>query len=103
MISVNLFSLPGRGSPVGAMVVFLWFLAMLTSNGDAARADDLKNRLVAAGVKEIKEVAFHGFTELNFALPDDGSHCRIVAPKVAAAGNPWVWRARFWDHEPDFD
>jgi len=27
----------------------------------------------------------------------------VVAPKKAAEGKPWVWRARFFDHQPQFD
>ena len=27
----------------------------------------------------------------------------VVVPKKVAAGKPWVWRARFWRHEPQFD
>lgn len=27
----------------------------------------------------------------------------MVAPKFAAAGHPWIWRARFWGHEPQTD
>jgi pimeloyl-ACP methyl ester carboxylesterase len=26
--------------------------------------------------------------------------CVVVAPKQAAAGNPWSWRGYYWDHEP---
>lgn len=32
---------------------------------------------------------------------DDGN--RIVVPRKEAEGRPWVWRARFWGHEPQFD
>lgn len=68
-----------------------------------ARADDLKSRLQAAGVSATTEASFHEFAELDFTLPEDGAACKIVAPKNAAAGRPWVWRARFWDHQPAFD
>ncbi len=44
---------------------------------------------------------FQGYTQYNFKL--DGVDCKIVSPKQAASGNPWVWRARFWGHEPQFD
>lgn len=26
--------------------------------------------------------------------------CIVIAPKVAAQGNPWSWRGCYWDHEP---
>jgi len=80
-------------------LIFCVLFTALTASG----ADHFKSRLKAAGVPKTKTAKFHDFAELDFALPDDGSACKIVSPKIAAAGNPWVWRARFWDHEPDFD
>ncbi|MBC8405690.1 MAG: alpha-L-fucosidase [Planctomycetes bacterium] len=44
---------------------------------------------------------FHGFEEMNFEWA--GAKCRMVFPRVTAAGRPWIWRARFWGHEPQFD
>lgn len=44
---------------------------------------------------------FHSFTRYDFQLNDRG--CIIVAPKSAADGNPWIWRARFFGHEPQLD
>jgi pimeloyl-ACP methyl ester carboxylesterase len=75
--------------------------ALLT--GATGWAEDLKSRLMEAGVTVTKDASFHGFAEVDFALPGDGSACKIVFPKQAAPGNPWVWRALFWDHEPAFD
>ncbi|MFT5523047.1 MAG: pimeloyl-ACP methyl ester carboxylesterase [Pirellulaceae bacterium] len=28
---------------------------------------------------------------------------RVIVPKKVAVGKPWVWRARFFGHEPQFD
>ncbi len=44
---------------------------------------------------------FHGFEQVDFTLGETA--CRVVVPKEAAAGKPWVWRARFWGHEPQVD
>ena len=44
-----------------------------------------------------KKQDFHGFE-----MYVDGGN-RVVAPQKSAAGKPWVWRARFWGHEPQFD
>jgi len=44
---------------------------------------------------------FYGFKQTNFIFK--GWHCKIVQPKKAAKGNPWVLRARFWGHEPQTD
>jgi alpha-beta hydrolase superfamily lysophospholipase len=38
-------------------------------------------------------------TELKYG----GRSCKIVKPKLTAKGHPWVWRARFWGHEPQTD
>lgn len=44
---------------------------------------------------------WHGFAQFDFTV--DGIKCRIVEPKQAATGRPWIWRARFWGHEPQTD
>ncbi len=38
----------------------------------------------------------------GFDMYTDGSS-KIVVPKKIADGKPWVWRARFFGHEPQFD
>ena len=30
----------------------------------------------------------------------DGRACLLVLPKVAGAGEPWIWRTDFFAHEP---
>ena len=44
---------------------------------------------------------FHGFDRYDFSR--DGVACKVVVPKVAAPGKPWIWRARFFGHEPQLD
>lgn len=48
---------------------------------------------------------FYGFPQYNFNLQDGNESipCHIVAPRREAPGRPWVWRARFWGHEPQLD
>jgi len=48
-----------------------------------------------------KESNFYGYPCAEFIL--DNRECKIVKPKWAAKGHPWVWRARFWGHEPQTD
>ena len=45
--------------------------------------------------------SFHGFTMHEFML--GGVRCKVVKPKQAAVGKPWIWRARFWGHQPQLD
>ena len=44
---------------------------------------------------------YHGFTEYNFQ--HDGLRCRVAAPKRTAKGAPWIWRAYYWGHQPQFE
>lgn len=46
---------------------------------------------------------FHGFTEFQFSLRKDSVSCRLVVPDQCAIGRPWIWRARFWNHQPELD
>jgi lysophospholipase L1-like esterase len=49
----------------------------------------------------VKQSSFYGYECANFTF--NGRPCKIVKPKFAAKGHPWVWRARFWGHEPQTD
>ncbi len=48
-----------------------------------------------------KQTEWHGFDQHDFKLDD--FDCRVVVPKQVAEGRPWIWRARFWGHEPQTD
>lgn len=43
--------------------------------------------------------SFHGFEMYS----DEAKGWKVVVPHEVAEGKPWVWRARFWGHEPQFD
>ena len=45
-----------------------------------------------------EQTTWHGYRQYDF--PVSGIGCRVVAPHQVAAGRPWIWRARFWGHEP---
>lgn len=40
---------------------------------------------------------FYGFEKRETA------NTKVVFPRVQAKGAPWIWRARFWGHQPQFD
>ncbi len=48
-----------------------------------------------------KKSAWQGFDRYDFSV--DGRRCWVVAPEKAAEGGPWIWRARFFGHEPQTD
>jgi pimeloyl-ACP methyl ester carboxylesterase len=45
--------------------------------------------------------AFHGYDRYDSTYA--GRSCIVVVPKTAAPGKPWIWRARFFGHEPQTD
>lgn len=45
--------------------------------------------------------SFYGYQCADFTF--NGRNCKIVEPKWSAPDHPWVWRARFWGHEPQAD
>ena len=48
-----------------------------------------------------KKSQWNGYDRYDFAV--DGRSAIVVTPKRAAEGRPWIWRARFWGHEPQTD
>lgn len=71
-----------------ALTVLLVALAVHARNTEAAGFRGEKSR-------------WHGFDQYDFQVDDFA--CRVVVPKQAAEGRPWIWRARFWGHEPQTD
>jgi pimeloyl-ACP methyl ester carboxylesterase len=47
------------------------------------------------------ESSFHGYKQFDFVYKQ--RNCKVVVPVKAAEGSPWIWRARFWGHEPQTD
>ncbi len=45
--------------------------------------------------------SFHGYECADFKFK--GRNCKIARPKITAKNHPWIWRARFWGHEPQTD
>jgi len=45
--------------------------------------------------------SFKGYNCAEFMF--EGRACKLVQPEKAAPGRPWIWRARFWGHEPQTD
>jgi lysophospholipase L1-like esterase/pimeloyl-ACP methyl ester carboxylesterase len=45
--------------------------------------------------------SFYGYDCADFTFQNRA--CKVVKPRIVAAGKPWIWRARFWGHEPQTD
>ena len=48
-----------------------------------------------------ERTSFYGYSCFQFNF--NGRVARIVVPKREAIGKLWIWRARFWGHEPQTD
>ena len=64
-------------------------MVLLLGSGSVFAADD-------AALPEVKG-QWYGFDSYT------GDGRIVVVPHEVAEGKPWVWRARFWGHEPQFD
>jgi lysophospholipase L1-like esterase/pimeloyl-ACP methyl ester carboxylesterase len=83
----------------------------LSSNGatliakrlyELVKLDEKKPFDIFSKIKEQKAASsFYGFECADFTF--NNCNCKIVKPKKAATGLPWIWRARFWGHEPQTD
>ena len=61
----------------------------------------LQTNLVTATEFEGAKSEWKSFDRFDFTV--DGRKCWVVAPKSVAEGRPWIWRARFFGHEPQAD
>ena len=57
-----------------------------------------QNKPVAFVPQNTTSFNFHGYQGYDFQL--DGVPCKVVRPAKEVQGRPWIWRARFWGHEP---
>jgi pimeloyl-ACP methyl ester carboxylesterase len=48
-----------------------------------------------------KRSEWHGFSRFDFKF--DTRDAIVVVPRKTAQGKPWIWRARFFGHEPQLD
>ncbi len=67
----------------------------------AGPADSATAGAAAAAPFAGKVSQWHGFRRFDFAL--DGRKCIVVVPEQPAPSKPWVWRARFFGHQPQVD
>jgi pimeloyl-ACP methyl ester carboxylesterase len=60
--------------------------------------DDGSFDLISAARINGTQTDYHGFVCTDFLF--EGRAAKVVQPRAAAEGRPWLWRARFWGHEP---
>ncbi|MEN6424691.1 MAG: alpha/beta hydrolase, partial [Phycisphaerales bacterium] len=80
---------------IGTRVLLLLMLTIALAA--TAAAADSPDAPPFAGEKS----SFYSFDRYDFVY--DGRASIVVVPKTTAAGKPWIWRARFFGHEPQTD
>ena len=75
-------------------------LLLCLSTQPPAEEKPKQQKPVATELKKTKG-SFGGFGRYEFKL--DGHRCILVKPETAARGKPWIWRARFFGHQPQAD
>ena len=85
---------------MGNMRILLFILALTAFQADISLCDDFARRLEVDGI-DGKTSVWHGYSRYDFTY--DTRHCIVVTPKAPAGHRPWIWRARFFGHEPQTD
>jgi sialidase-1 len=80
--------------------LFLLVLALTASLADISLCEDFARRLGADGIAA-KKSDWNGYERYDFTY--DNRDCIVVVPSNPAGHLPWIWRARFFGHEPQTD
>ena len=75
-------------------------LTAIPANAQEKKPTGIQSKLEALGHK-VTLRDFGGFTQHNFKV--NNVNCMIVSPEDSVKNSPWIWRARFWGHQPQFD
>jgi pimeloyl-ACP methyl ester carboxylesterase len=59
--------------------------------------------LSAAVGQTTSRSTWKSFERRDFTLPESQARGTLIFPRKAAPGNPWIWRARFFGHQPALD
>lgn len=79
-----------------ARIIAIWGISLLFATVVAASTID-DAEAPWPGTKS----SVDSFDLYDFEIED--MKCKIVVPKEIADGKPWIWRARFWGHEPQVE
>ena len=79
--------------------ILLLSLVVSVQAGEEVKSQE-ERKPVASTLKKARR-GFGGFERYDFKL--DGHRCILVKPGKAARGKPWIWRARFFGHQPQAD
>lgn len=96
----NITWLPGKNY-VGTEICYNGPWIRGTENNIGALSYDRKTIEKSQTNEDVVKPEWHGFAMLDSTL--NGVPFKIVKPKEANKKRNWIWRARFWGHEPQCD
>jgi lysophospholipase L1-like esterase/pimeloyl-ACP methyl ester carboxylesterase len=76
---------------VGFLSATLCGICTVNAEAEASRESDFPGTITE----------WNGYERYDFQI--DGRDCIVVVPQTVARGKPWIWRARFFGHEPQTD
>lgn len=83
-------------------LILVWGLLLIGFDGFAQSKTPADVFTIGKGsIESAVKSSFHGYDCLSYSFRD--REAKIVKPKQAAQGMPWIWRARFWGHEPQLE
>jgi sialidase-1 len=75
-------------------------LILIVLPAEISLCNDFALRLEAVGI-DVEKSAWYGYNRYDFTF--DTRDCIVVEPNSPAGYLPWIWRARFFGHEPQTD
>jgi len=80
--------------------ILLFILALTAFRADISLCDDFARRLEVDGI-DVEKSVWRGYDRYDFTY--DTRRCIVVTPGHPTGHLPWIWRARFFGHEPQMD
>ncbi|MBK1826876.1 alpha/beta hydrolase family protein [Haloferula rosea] len=81
----------------------LGFLLALSISAMAEVAPADQGYSIVEKLPDAKLGDFHGYSRYDLMHEDAGGSVKVVVPRVVREGRPWIWRARFFGHQPALD
>ncbi|MCK5270363.1 MAG: hypothetical protein KAJ46_06245 [Sedimentisphaerales bacterium] len=66
-----------------------------------AKGAGLMAKVIYKAITGKEKTYWNDYEKYDFVV--DGRKCFVIVPRVTAVGRPWIWRARFFDTEPQTD
>lgn len=87
-------------SVIHFLILFVLFFSVNTFSAEKEKLNHRESNLPEFQTSDSIKT-WNGFSEFDSTL--NGIPFKVVFPKTANKNHDWIWRARFWGHEPQTD